>query len=240
MGALVFRMRQEYSQDVPNPSPMAMQRMKHTLKRLDTAHKWLLASSALVALSTIMPWYEDVDAFGAGDRYLGVTGPLFLIGLMVMASALFTTAWIVLPKLGKRMPSLPVHQGALFTFLGIQNLVFLLIANSVFFHPKFGVNIMMKNTRFGMILAFAGVLLMVWSGYRLYRRERRHVPRVQSYENESTSQEPLIKLPDRSREPADLADHSPLKGVRGAMRSHGHSPQATPSESKAQTLRMDL
>ena len=189
-------------QMVPNPLRMAANRLKNSLSRLDVTRKWVFISAALLALSTIMPWYEDLDAFGAGDLYLGVTGPLFLIGLMVLASALFVGAWIILPTMGKRLPSFPVKEGALFTFLGIQDLLLLLVANSVFFHPKFGVNITLKDTRFGMIVAFAGVILMIWSGYSLYRKDRvRRAPADEMFE-------PLVKMPEQHAGHRELG-HAP-------------------------------
>ncbi len=138
--------------------------------RLDVTRKWLLLGSAVAAIGALLPWYADLDAFGAGDRFLGVTGPLFLVGLMVLASAIFAGVWVLFPTLGKRLPSLPVKEGALYIFLGVQDLLLLLVANSVFFHPKFGVNIVLKKTQFGMVMTGLGVLIMVWSGYQIYKK----------------------------------------------------------------------
>jgi hypothetical protein len=170
---------------------MAHRRLNSAISRLDTTRKLILISTVLVGISAVLPWYEDLDAFGAGDLYLGVTGPLFLVGLMVLASAAFVSYWVLAPTLGRRLPALPIKEGALFAFLGIQDLVLLLVANSVFFHPKFGVNITLKNTKFGMIIAAAGVLLLIWSGYRLYKQEEK---RRSSISPEGRL-EPLIKMP---------------------------------------------
>ena len=170
---------------------MAHRRLNSAISRLDTTRKLVLISTVLVGISAVLPWYEDLDAFGAGDLYLGVTGPLFLVGLMVLASAAFVSYWILAPTLGRRLPSLPIKEGALFAFLGVQDLVLLLVANSVFFHPKFGVNITLKNTKFGMIIAAAGVLLMIWSGYRLYKKEEKRRSSI----GPEGRQEPLIKMP---------------------------------------------
>lgn len=169
---------------------MSNRRLVPSIARLDVGRKWLLASALLVALGALLPWYEDVDAFGAGDLYLGVTGPLFLVGLMVFASAAVAAAWVILPALGKRLPALPIKEGALYSFLGVQNLVLLLVANSVFFHPKFGVNITLKNTQFGMILAAIGGVMLVLSGYQLYKKDQE---RTASIPTEGRL-EPLIKL----------------------------------------------
>lgn len=141
--------------------------------RLDVTRKWILFSCVLIALSTVLPWYADLDSFGAGDFYLGLTGPLFLVGLLILGSAVFTLSWILLPLFGKRLPTLPLNEATMYVFLAFQDLILLLIANSIFFHPKFGVNITLKETGFGMILAFIGVLLLLWSSIRLWKRTSR-------------------------------------------------------------------
>lgn len=173
--------------------------------RLDVTRKWLLLGSAVAAIGALLPWYADLDAFGAGDRFLGVTGPLFLVGLMVLASAIFAGIWVLFPALGKRLPSLPVKEGALYTFLGIQDLLLLLVANSVFFHPKFGVNIVLKKTQFGMVITGLGVLIMVWSGYQLYKKSaimRSIGMGEMAGEMPVREPEPLVKMPIPTREPA--------------------------------------
>src|SRR3989339_780501 len=114
---------------------MSFNRFKIALSSLEVTRKWVLLSSAVIAVSSFLPWYKDLDAFGAGDLYLGVSGPLFLVGLMVLATSLLIGAWVLLPALGKRLPRFPFKEGEMFMFLGVQDLVLLLIANSVFFHP---------------------------------------------------------------------------------------------------------
>ena len=172
---------------------MANRRLNSAISRLETTQKWILFSAALIGLSTVLPWYEDVDAFGAGDTFLGITGPLFLVGLMLLVSASMIAYRILAPSMGKRVPSLPIKEGALFAFLGVQDLLLLLVANSVFFHPKFGVNILLKNTKFGMVMAAIGVLMLIWSGIRLYRLE---ATRSDSIGAEGRF-EPLIRMPEK-------------------------------------------
>ncbi len=185
--------------------------------RLDTTRKWLLLGSVTVAVGALLPWYADIDAFGAGDLYLGVTGPLFLVGLMVLASAVLTGVWVLFPALGKRLPSLPVKEGALYTFLGIQDLLLLLVANSVFFHPKFGVNITLKKTQFGMVLAGIGVLIMVWSGYQLYKKSAM-IRGMGTMGETMEKPEPLVRMPMPAREPS-MPQHQGHHGQYGMARS---------------------
>lgn len=247
---------------------MSLNRFKTALASLEVTRKWVLLSSAVIAVSSFLPWYKDLDAFKAGDLYLGVSGPLFLVGLMVLATSLLIGAWIVLPALGKRLPRFPFKEGEVFMFLGIQDLIFLFIANSVFFHPKFGFNILQKQTGFGMIVAFIGVFLLLWSSYSLYRKEKRNaIPR------EGRAPEPLIKFPEpkpevrlqQERPVGPYLGNSPLVSKPGMNRPlhfgsakhdlssqgghHRNMPKPTPvaprdnptSESSGpQPLRMDL
>lgn len=215
--------------------------------RIDVTRKWVLLSCAAVALSTVLPWYADLDAFGAGDLYLGVTGPLFLVGLLILASAIFTAAWILLPVFEKKLPSLPVSEGAVFVFLSVQNLVGLLIANSVFFHPKFGVNITLKETGFGMILAFVGALVMFWSSYNLMKKSTRPAFSVETQKGDRTAR-PMMSASMSSRPtvavPPRPADHYSGSGLNPS----GSLPRRTPIERDSasedrpapQPLRMDL
>ncbi|MDP2624905.1 MAG: hypothetical protein Q8P27_01840 [Candidatus Peregrinibacteria bacterium] len=215
---------------------MNPRRLKTSIARLDVTRKWVLLGSMIIALSTFLPWYRDEDIFAAGDQYLGVTGPLFLVGLMVLGSALFVGAWIVLPAMGKRLPRLPIKESALFVFLGLQDLVLLMIANSVFFHPKFGVNIQLKSTGFGMIIAFAGVILMIWSSYRLYKREYRRYAAVEE------KHEPLIKMPENEHRPMDRESAIVNRVRTGTTRSVRHEPleHGSGQGEESQPLRMDL
>lgn len=199
--------------------------------KLDVTRKWIVFSTALVALSTVMPWYQDVDAFHAGERYLGLTGPLFLVGLLMLGSAVFTMAWILLPLFDKRLPRLPFNEGAMFVFLGFQDLVLLLIANSVFFHPKFGVNITLKGTGFGMIVAFIGVFLMIWSSYRLYKRAGR--PATHFEEISESAHEPLVRPQPSLQRPLN-SNTSPY------LRREPLERKAEEDRPGPQPLRMDL
>lgn len=178
---------------------MTNHRFQSVISRLDVTRKWLLGSAVVVGISTLLPWYEDLDSFGTGALYLGVTGPLFLVGLMVLASAVITGYWLMAPALGRRLPSFPIKEGALFVILGVQDLLLLLVANSVFFHPKFGVNILLKNTKFGMILGVVGVVMMIWSGYRIYRQNEQRSWDI----GPEGRLEPLIKMPE-ARAPREL------------------------------------
>jgi hypothetical protein len=219
-------------------------RLSDVWARLDVARKWILFSAALVALSTVMPWYADLDAFGAGDLFLGLTGPLFLVGLLMLGSAVFTLAWILLPLFDKRLPRLPFSEGTMYLFLGFQDLVLLLIANSVFFHPKFGVNITLKETGFGMIVAFVGVALYLWSSYRLYKRAGRPVTSFEELEEpKEQAREPVMRPQPSLQRPMERPLQRPLtNNASPYLRREPNERKVETEEDRPgpQPLRMDL
>ena len=51
-------------------------------------------------------------------------------------------------------------------------------------------HITLKQTLFGMMLAFVGVILLIWSGYKFYRRETSRTSQLST----DGHLEPLIKL----------------------------------------------
>lgn len=114
-------------------------------------------------ISTVLPWYSDIDRFNIGDTFLGITGPLYLAGFTVLAASAASFTLIMLNLLGKRQPRLPVKEGHLHVFDAIISGVMLLLVNSVYFHPKFGISIADKSLGVGMLLAFAGVSLFLFS-----------------------------------------------------------------------------
>ncbi len=149
-----------------------MQRLKQGFLRLPALKKMLLLSSGLLMVSTIMPWYDLRNSFGIGETYLGVQGPLFLIGLLILGSGAVSFFNLFFPLLGRNFFELRRKTGLTSLILGFQSLLFLAVGNSVFYHPEFGVAGASKNTRFGMFLAFTGIGLMMISGWMAHRREK--------------------------------------------------------------------
>jgi len=114
-----------------------MRNLKTAFSRLSRPKKVVLVTSVLIVLSCIMPWYQDLSVYGVGDTYLGVTGPLFLAGVFILALSGFTALMIGMPMMGKRFLKLPVKGSLIAMIAGVQSLFLLLIANSVFYHSIF-------------------------------------------------------------------------------------------------------
>ena len=148
-------------------------RVKQGFLRLPGAKKAILLSSATLMISGVLPWYDNRNSFGVGETYLGVEGPLFLAGILVMAFGAVSFFNLFFPLMGRNFFKLRRKSGMVSLLLGFQSLFLLIIANSVFYHPSFGTNLSHKATRFGMLIAFASIAFMVIAGYLANRREQK-------------------------------------------------------------------
>jgi len=135
---------------------MTNERFADKLKKLPLPFKIVGIGSFLTIISTILPWYQDVDTFKTGDKFIGLSGPLYLLGFLVLAFAIASFSITAYKILEKKLPKLPLSEEHFNIASGAMCLFLLVIASSIYFHPKFGVNITMKEMRFGMIITFLG------------------------------------------------------------------------------------
>jgi hypothetical protein len=182
---------------------MPAKRINQLIKDLSFEKKLLGAGSVLLALSVFFPWYQDVDSFKTGDIFLGLTGPLYLAGYSMLALAVINISLIFAGEVGKKLPFLNVKPPSFFLASGLITFYLLIIINSVYFHNKFGINITMKESQFGMFLAFISASLITIGGY-MSLRERSSILK----DFEENTQEPFIKIPD----PAD--NRKPKENLR--------------------------
>jgi hypothetical protein len=148
------------------------QRIKQGFLRLPFSKKAVLLSSAALMISAVLPWYDNRNSFGVGDTYLGIEGPLFLVGALVLAFGAISFFNMFFPLMGRNFFRLKRKSGVTAMLLGIQSLLLIVVANSVFYHPSFGMNVSHKGARFGMLFAFASISVMVISGWMTHRREK--------------------------------------------------------------------
>lgn len=222
---------------------MSMHTLKHNFSRLDKTEKIVGIGSVLTILSIFMPWYEDLDAYNIGDRFFGISGPTMLIGIFILAMSALVF-WTFFAHLrGKRPPKLPVSEHVFNMFAGAQSFFLLIIVNSIFFHSKFGVNITLKESKFGMTLAFLGTLLVTLGGYLQMQQARR--------QGDIGRLEPLINLEEKPRNATSVSEHTVGQEHRPLdTRAREEAQQATVQpalrnepkvESKGgYTIRMDL
>ncbi|EKD64019.1 MAG: hypothetical protein ACD_51C00097G0006 [uncultured bacterium] len=188
---------------------MLTQDIKHGFARLSRSKKVVLISAILTSFSCLLPWYHDLSVYGVADSYLGINGPLFLAGIFIFAMNAFLTLSIAMPMIGKRFVKLPLKGSVAGMLVGLQSLFLLLIANSVFYHAKFGISISQKTAGFGMAIAMFSVLALIGGSYFWYKEES--VDR--GFDEAVGRKEPLIKIPEVApvRQHTNLTPKTPVE-----------------------------
>jgi hypothetical protein len=144
---------------------MPSKRIGEIIKNLQFEKKLLLVGGVLVAVSVFLPWYSDLDAFKAGDVFLGITGPQYLAGFSILALSLISLVLLAADIKGTKIKHLPFKNSSFQMFAGVAVFYLLIVINAVYFHPKFGFNITLKESLFGMFMAFIGASLTTIGGY---------------------------------------------------------------------------
>lgn len=156
------------------------ERVKQGYLRLPKMDKLIFVGSILTMTSVIMPWYDNKNSYGIGESYLGIQGPLFMIGMLTLLFSGICFFKLFLPFLGRNFFKSSYEIGKLSFLMGLQSLLMLIVANSIFYHPDFGGTVANKVIRFGMFFAFLGTAMLITGGYFASKRVAR--PVVQSYE----------------------------------------------------------
>lgn len=178
-----------------NRQIMPKKRLLQMFNDLPFEGKLVFLGGFLLLASVFMPWYEDLDTFHMGDMFLGVTGPLYLVGfILLFISGL--TLFALLSE--KKIEKLPIEKHHLNLLVGISSLFLLVLTASVYFHTKFGVNITMKEMRFGMIIAFVSAGLITIGGF--LQTKKKNV----SFEELDGKIDPLISFPKNDRVPGEI------------------------------------
>lgn len=134
---------------------------KYRLKKLPLVSKFVLFGSMISILGVFLPWYKDIDKFNTGDVFLGITGPLYLAGIIVLLSSIVSCGMIALRLFEKPVPKLPLKEEQFYIFSSSLSLFMLVLTISVFFHNKFGLNLINKSVGIGMMMTFVGCGLVL-------------------------------------------------------------------------------
>ena len=132
---------------------------------LSFSKKLMIISSAVMIVSLVMPWYSDMDSFKTGDVFLGITGPAYLVGISLLGMSVANIALVILEKSGRKYAFSDVKSSTFYMITGIISFYLLIVVNAFYFHPKFGVNITVKQSGFGMFFAFLAASGITVGGY---------------------------------------------------------------------------
>lgn len=116
---------------------------------------------------------------------------------------------------------MPMKEAMIYILSGAISLFLMVIANSVYLHPKFGINITSKVIQFGMIVAFAGAGMVLIAGV-LQSRERGTSRHLKEFEEATRAElDPVLELNNTHKE--ELKDEPQV--------AYEHQPQvaATPN-----------
>jgi hypothetical protein len=172
---------------MPNP------KIQDKLLKLPTPYK-IIGLGALIALiGAFFPWYQDIDSFNTGDRFSGITGPLYLIGYIIIGLSVISLILTGFHLFEKKLPDLPLKESMIYILSGAFSLFLLVITNSIYFHPKFGTNITSKEYQFGMIFAFAGAIAAIIGGV-LESRERGTARFIEEFQSEAQEDEDIDEV----------------------------------------------
>jgi hypothetical protein len=173
-------------------------RIKDKFIKLPLAQKLIGAGSLIALISVFLPWYQDFDKFGIGVQFYGFTGPLYLVGYIILVLSIFSLILTGFHLMEKKIPSLPMKESMIYLISGVFGLFLLLIANTVYFHDQFGFNITSKSYEIGMILAFAGICATTIGGVLMYK-ERGTSRLIKEFEDE-TRLDPILELNNFQKE----------------------------------------
>ncbi|MCC6643484.1 hypothetical protein IT411_01935 [Candidatus Peregrinibacteria bacterium] len=145
---------------------------KNIWTNMSSDQKLNVVGSVLLIISLFVSWYSDKDVFRSGETYSGLNGPLYLLGF----SMLILGAGNLLITLGQAM-KLPLIKtikastmGKLQMGAGFAAMYLLILINSVYFHPQFGLNILSKKSEAGVLIALVAAVLICVGGYLDFRK----------------------------------------------------------------------
>ncbi len=199
---------------------MARRNIIDRIKDLPSDQKTVFWGASAMALSVILPWYSDIDAFKTGDTYFGITGPLYMIGILFLGLSGIAIATLFHYTVREKIEMIFSKLATYYMIAGGFCAFLLLLANSVYFHPRFGVNITIKSAGIGMWVALIGVGMMMYGGYTLRKRRER-------FSDMESHLEPLIRMPEKDYTPV-VREHQEVRGYQEVRESRQVPDNADP------------
>jgi len=123
-------------------------------------------------LSLFMPWYKENDVWGTkGDQFTGLTGPLFLIGVIILTINLIGFYIYIKDRILHKEITLKLPENLILLSAGAITILFNVIIYSIYFHTKFRVYDVRKEVKFGMFLSFLCAAIIILISYVKNRRQ---------------------------------------------------------------------
>lgn len=218
---------------------MRINTLKNRFLKLPLPQKLVGIGSFIAFISAVLPWYSDVDMYGSGETYIGVTGPLYLVGFIIILLGVFSLILTGFYLFDKKIPDLPMKESMVYILSGAVSLSLLIIANSVYFHPGFGINITSKIYGIGMMMALIGTIGVLLGGI-LQHRESGTSRFIKEFEEETRGDEeleeidPVLELNNFQKEQQEMEERKHKTDVVGEFGDLPLEPDKEPVKSLAQ------
>lgn len=215
-------------------------RIKDKLLKLPMPQKMIGVGALLALIGSFLPWYKDIDSFNTGDQFLGITGPLYLVGYIIIGLSIFSLILTSFYFFEKNIPSLPIKESLIYILSGAFTLFLVIVANSVYFHPKFGINITSKEHQIGILLALIGSIGITTGGF-LQNRESGTLRFIKQFREETGINEekidPVLELNNFQKE-QQKEFHGPQR-THEEINSTIHRVKKEPVSAKVSELNKD-
>jgi len=181
-------------------------KLKDLIRSLVLSKKLIGIGAILLAFSCFLPWYSDIDRFNTGSLYLGVSGPLYLAGLVTFISASASIFVIATELLGHKIRRFPLSSQQIHIFAISISILMVLLSSSVYFHPKFGINIANKSVGVGMLISILSITLMLVGVIVAIKKKLDKEDLLQKHE-ESLNTFERDRLPIKVNQPLNLNEN---------------------------------
>jgi hypothetical protein len=141
--------------------------------KLSSGQKLNMLGAALLFVSLFLNWYSDKDVFRSGDSYTALNGPLYFVGLSILLLCVVNAGSQMIGVFkAKSSPAWAESRlGKLQMGMGFTVMYLLMVINSAYFHPQFGLNILSKKSEIGVMLALVATVMICVGGYISFRKK---------------------------------------------------------------------
>jgi hypothetical protein len=142
-------------------------------RKLSSGQKVNFLGAVLLMISLFLSWYSDKDIFRSGDSYTALNGPLYFVGFSILALCLANLGTLIYSVwkggVSKRWGESGLGKNQM--MMGFASMYLLIVINSVYFHPQFGLNILSKKSEIGVMLALVATVMICIGGYLSFRKK---------------------------------------------------------------------
>ncbi len=182
---------------------------KKRLKALSLPNKVVGIGALVGIVSVFLPWYKDIDRFHTGDMFLGITGPLYLLGATLLLLFGGSLALVISEAMQKEFVKLPVKKTTFHMLAGGGGLYLLCLAYSIFFHPQFGLNLVDKQPMFGLFGVLVASALVGYGGHLLTKGAGVRSPKMEQVRQQIT--ESVMRQHQQVQQPVnDVSQQVPV------------------------------